>query len=77
MSVMQSVKADSKKIAGDVVTVGGSVGALIAILVNVAPAVHLPAAATAALVAASSIVASVVAEARRIQRAKKLAKASK
>ena len=74
MSTVQSVQNDAKKIAGDVVTVGGSVSAILALVVNLAPSVHLPASATAIVVSASTVVATIVAEARRIARAKKAAK---
>ena len=70
MSIIQNVQKYQKRIAGDIVTVGGTVGALIAVLVNVAPSVHLPAQATAVLVAASAVVATIVQQARRVQRAK-------
>jgi hypothetical protein len=70
MSIIQNVQKYQKRIAGDIVTVGGTVGALIAVLVNVAPSIHIPAQATAVLVAASAVVATVVQQARRVQRAK-------
>ena len=53
---------------------GASISAILALVVNLAPSVHLPAAATAIIVSASTVVATVVAEARRIARAKKAAK---
>lgn len=70
MSIIQNAQKYEKRIAGDIVTVGGTVGALIAIVVNVAPSVHIPAGATAALVGLSAVIASVVQQARRVQRAK-------
>ena len=74
MTTVQSVQTDAKKIAGDVATVGASISAILALVVNLAPSVHLPAAATAIIVSASTVVATVVAEARRIARAKKVVK---
>jgi hypothetical protein len=76
MSIMNNIQKDVKAIAADVATVGATVGALIAIFVNAAPSIHLPAAATAALVSASGIVAGIAAEARRIARTKKAATAA-
>lgn len=54
-----------KKIATDVVTAGVAVGSVLAVIIAVAPSVNLPAKDIAYLVAASSIVAAVVAQARR------------
>jgi drug/metabolite transporter (DMT)-like permease len=76
MNTTAMIKIDHRKIASDVATVAATVGGAIAILVNVAPAVHIPAGATAALVSVSGIVAGIAAEARRIARTKKAATAA-
>ena len=55
-------------------SIGVTVGALVAILVNVAPAVHLPASATSILVAASTVIAAIVQQARRVARQNKAVK---
>jgi hypothetical protein len=70
MSIIANVETYKKRIAGDIVTVGGTVAALIAIVVNVAPSVHIPATATASLIAASSIIATVIQQVRRVERNK-------
>ena len=74
MAIIPNIENYKRRIAGDIVTVGGTVGALIAILVNVAPAVHIPATATAILVAASTVIATVVQQARRVARQNKAVK---
>ena len=68
MPVIQNIQNDIKIIAADVVTIGGSVSAVIATIVNVAPTVHIPASTTAILISASSVIATIIAEARRIRR---------
>ena len=73
MSIMNNIQKDVKAIAADAATVGATVGALIAIFVNAAPSIHIPAGVTATLVGVSSAVAAVVAEARRIAGSKKSA----
>jgi hypothetical protein len=70
MSIIANVETYKKRIAGDIITVGGTVAALIAIVVNVAPSVHIPATATASLIAASSIIATVIQQVRRVNRNK-------
>jgi len=75
MSIIKNIQKDVKAIAADVATVGATVGALIAIFVNAAPSIHIPAGVTATLVGVSSAVATVVAEARRIAGGKKTAAA--
>ena len=70
MNMKAQIKIDRRKIAGDIVSVGVTLGVVIGIIVAVGPQVHLPASAIAALVTVSSIIATVVAEARRIRDAK-------
>ena len=67
---MNQIQSDLSKIATDVVTVGASVSAVLATIVNVAPSVHIPANATALIVSVSTVLATVIAEARRFVRAK-------
>jgi preprotein translocase subunit SecY len=74
MAIIPNAEKYKRRIAGDIVTVGATVGALVAILVNVAPAVHLPAGATSILVAASTVIATVVQQARRVARQNKAVK---
>jgi hypothetical protein len=59
-----------KKIAGDVVTAATAVAAVLAVILNLVPAIHLPAQYVAYVVAASSIVTAVIAQARRYTVAK-------
>jgi hypothetical protein len=59
-----------KKIATDVVTAGAAVSAVLAVVLNLAPSVHLPAQYVGYIVAASAIVAAVVAQVRRYAVAK-------
>jgi hypothetical protein len=74
MTVKQSVQNDAKTIAGDVVTWGGTLTVILTVLLNAAPSIHLPAQYIAVLLSASTVVATVVAQARRIARAKTIAK---
>jgi hypothetical protein len=66
MSIISNVQTDARKIAADVAGVGGAVSAILAIIVNAAPSVHIPATSTALIVSVSTVVATVIAEARRI-----------
>jgi hypothetical protein len=52
--------AEFKKIGAVIASVGAAIGGTIAVIVNVAPAVHIPAPEVAILVAVSSIAASIV-----------------
>ena len=65
-----SVKADIKKIAGDVLTIAITLGAVLAVVNQVSSTVHLPAWANAAISTATSVVAAVVLQARRFTAAK-------
>ena len=69
-----SIKTYAKKIATDVITTAASVSAILAAVLNLAPSVHLPAQYIAWIVTASSVVAAVVAQARRVAGAKIAAK---
>ncbi len=71
MQIINQIKKDMKPIAADVATIGGSIGALIALIVNVSPSIHIPAGTVALLVGVSTVVTTVVAEARRFAGAKK------
>jgi NAD/NADP transhydrogenase alpha subunit len=73
---MLTVRFDRNKIVEDIITVGATLTAVITIIVNVAPQVHLPMSVTAALVSASSVIAAIVAEARRFPRSKVAMKAA-
>ena len=66
MSLINSLKAHTKSILTDVITVGIAVSGVIAILVNVAPSLHIPANFKAWLIGLSAVLATVIAEARRI-----------
>lgn len=70
-NVVDQVKTDVKKIAADVASVGGSVAAILTIVENSAPSLHLNPGVTAALASISGIVATVVLEARRVASAAK------
>ena len=73
MKTMTQIQLDTKKIAADVVSVGVAVLAVLGIIVAIAPSVHIPTSVTAVLVTASSVLATVIAEARRVAEAKKVA----
>lgn len=73
MKTTAQIKIDRRKIAGDIVAIGATVASVIAVLIAVGPQIHLPASAIAALVTISSIVGTIVAEARRVRDAKVLA----
>ena len=72
---MLTIKFDRNKIIEDIITVGGSLTAVIAAVVNIAPQVHLPMSATVALVSASTVISTIVAEARRFSHSKVTVKA--
>jgi DNA-binding protein HU-beta len=72
-TIPASLSATIKKLAEDIVTTGVSVGAILAAIENIAPAIHIGGQYVAWIVAASSIVAAVVAQARRVAGAKILA----
>jgi hypothetical protein len=63
-----------KKIVTDVVTTAGAVGVVLALVLNLAPVIHLPAQYVAIIVTVSSVVAAVGAQARRVVGAKAAAK---
>ena len=75
MAIMTQIKIDKNSIAGDVVTYGVTLGAVLAVIIAAAPAIHLPSTATTILITVSTAIATVVAEARRVTGAKKVAKA--
>ena len=64
-------KADSKKIAGDILSIAVSLAAVLAVVSNVSNTVHLPAWANAAIAPASSVVATIILQARRYSAAQK------
>lgn len=70
-----------KTLAAEVVTIAASVTTVLAVVLTVAPAIHLPGKYVAVIVAASSIVGAIAAEARKYAGAKvaarKAAKAAK
>ena len=73
-TVITSVRTDAKKIAGDVVVVGGVVTAVLAAVVLVAPLVHIPVATVAIIASISAAVTGVVNQARRVASARAKAK---
>ena len=70
-----------KAVATEVATIAASVGAVLAVVLNVAPSAHLPAQDVAYVVAATSVVGAIAAEARKVAgvkvAARRDAKASK
>ena len=68
---MNQIQSDAKKIAADVATIGGTLSAVLVAVQQVAPAVHLPAGASALIISATAVLGTVIAEASRIAGAKK------
>lgn len=67
MSVsVSAIRADVKKIAADVASVGASLTAVLAIVEQAAPNLHVPAGVGAALVSVTAVVSTIVLEARRL-----------
>ncbi len=56
--------ATFKRYAAEVATIAASVGVVLALVLNLAPAIHLPAADVAWLVVASSVLSPIVARLR-------------
>jgi hypothetical protein len=73
-TIPASLKVYARKIATDIATTAAAVGSILAVLLNVAPSLHVPSTYIAWIVTASSVVAAVVAQARRVAGAKLAAK---
>ena len=71
-----SIKKDAKTVAGDIATVGATVGGILLVVEQFAPAVHIPAPATTIIVSVSAIISTVVTQARRFTGAQKAASKS-
>ena len=70
---LDSIKRDAKPFVADLATVGGSLTVILTTVENVAPAVHLGAGASAAIVTATTVISTLVAQARRFVGAQKAA----
>jgi hypothetical protein len=73
--VTQIIRDNIKQIAADVATTAASIGAVLTVILSLTNTVHLPDNVTAIIVTASTVVATVAQEARRIAGEKKAAKA--